>query len=654
MIKRLLPLFLAVTCLAQTHTPHLGLYQPTVGQNMGTWGPLLNSNSSVLDNIFALSTCGDTSHAVSWNASTKTLGCQLINNTPSGILPVLNGGTGTANPSLVAGQNIGITGAWPNQTITATGSAGGSPAGSNGQIQYNNAGNFGAFADGSSVQVLHGGRTYSSVGLTTDVSGILPIANGGNGSASPGIVQGTGAIVTGSWPNQTISVSGGGGGGSYTTLKVMSAYASAQLALNDINVGDTMMVDGTYSLCNGTISTSNFILEGSGFQSGVLQCGTANAPVLTVSGNGVLVQNLNIKHTVSPTSGGEGLVFAVGTTSDRVVQNLIQLNYDGLVLGPSSFGVVTANYIQRNNNHGVLFKSDGISQVMQWAMSGNLVQQNLGDGYNFVLGASVTGLQITCPTFEGETAYGNAGKGWDISASAATTSGIGDCFWGASSFASFNNDDGFYLDPGPNGGRNFQIVGGFSELSGQYTGGAGYSNATQSATNIGYGVEITSSCDSTISPMVVGMTLWQNSYSGVISSCTGTEFANISAFKSGISGSSNSWQRAGVAVRASNIGVHGGYMRNSGGAQTYGVDISNSADTPDILGVRCDSTTTTCINASTSPANGFQSYVGNKRLIIGTGTPAMVCTNGDEYRRSDAGNFSTLYVCKNAAWGAIN
>lgn len=566
MIKRILPLFLAVSCLAQTHTPHLGLYQPTVGQNMGTWGPLLNSNSSVLDNIFALSTCGDTSHAVSWNASTKTLGCQLINNTPSGILPVLNGGTGTANPSLVAGPNIGITGAWPNQTI---------------------------------------------------------------------------------------SVSGGGGGGSYTTLKVMSAYASAQLALNDINPGDTMMVDGTYALCNGSLSTSNAQLIGSGFQSGVLQCGTANAPVLSVSGN-IVFNAINLKHTVNPTSGGDGLVILGGTTSVRITNSLIQLNYNGLVLGYSSFGVVTANYIQRNNNHGVVFKSDGVSQVMQWAMSGNLVQQNLGDGYNFVLGGSVTGLQITCPTFEGETSYGNAGKGWDISASAATTSGIGDCFWGASSFASFNNDDGFYLDPGPNGGRNFQIVGGFSELSGQYTGGAGYSNATQSATNIGYGVEITSSCDSTISPMVVGMTLWQNSYSGVISSCTGTEFANISAFKSGISGSSNSWQRAGVAVRASNIGVHGGYMRNSGGAQTYGVDISNSADTPDILGVRCDSTTTTCINASTSPANGFQSYVGNKRLIIGTGTPAMVCTNGDEYRRSDAGNFSTLYVCKNAAWGAIN
>ena len=40
-----------------------------------------------------------------------------------GILPVLNGGTGTATPALVAGTGIGIVGTWPNQTISSTASA---------------------------------------------------------------------------------------------------------------------------------------------------------------------------------------------------------------------------------------------------------------------------------------------------------------------------------------------------------------------------------------------------------------------------------------------------------------------------------------------------------------------------------------------------
>ena len=43
----------------------------------------------------------------------------------TGVLPVANGGTGTATPSLVAGTNISITGTFPNQTINNTSSASG-------------------------------------------------------------------------------------------------------------------------------------------------------------------------------------------------------------------------------------------------------------------------------------------------------------------------------------------------------------------------------------------------------------------------------------------------------------------------------------------------------------------------------------------------
>lgn len=38
------------------------------------------------------------------------------------ILPVANGGTGTSNPGLIPGNGIAITGTWPDQTISATGS----------------------------------------------------------------------------------------------------------------------------------------------------------------------------------------------------------------------------------------------------------------------------------------------------------------------------------------------------------------------------------------------------------------------------------------------------------------------------------------------------------------------------------------------------
>ena len=41
-------------------------------------------------------------------------------------LPIANGGTGTATPSLVAGTNVTISGTWPNQTINSSGGGGGS------------------------------------------------------------------------------------------------------------------------------------------------------------------------------------------------------------------------------------------------------------------------------------------------------------------------------------------------------------------------------------------------------------------------------------------------------------------------------------------------------------------------------------------------
>jgi len=54
----------------------------------------------------------------------------------------------------------------------------------------------------------------SSGGTTPDISftGTLAVANGGTGTATPSLVQGTNVTITGTWPNQTIAASGGGSG----------------------------------------------------------------------------------------------------------------------------------------------------------------------------------------------------------------------------------------------------------------------------------------------------------------------------------------------------------------------------------------------------------------------------------------------------------
>jgi plastocyanin len=53
-----------------------------------------------------------------------TLGNVSLTSQVTGTLPVLNGGTGTTTPSLVAGTNVTIAGTWPNQTINSTASGG--------------------------------------------------------------------------------------------------------------------------------------------------------------------------------------------------------------------------------------------------------------------------------------------------------------------------------------------------------------------------------------------------------------------------------------------------------------------------------------------------------------------------------------------------
>ena len=110
----------------------------------------------------------------------------------TGVLPVANGGNGTATPALVAGTNVTISGTWPNQTINSSGGSGGVTS----------------FSAGST------GLTPStaSTGVVT-LAGTLAVANGGTGTTTPSLVAGTNVSITGTWPNQTINSSGGGGGG---------------------------------------------------------------------------------------------------------------------------------------------------------------------------------------------------------------------------------------------------------------------------------------------------------------------------------------------------------------------------------------------------------------------------------------------------------
>lgn len=70
--------------------------------------------------------------------------------------------------------------------------------------------------------------------LSTGVTGLLPVANGGTGTDTPALVAGTNVTITGTWPNQTVNAAGVGNlTGAVTsvgTATSLGSFSSADLA----------------------------------------------------------------------------------------------------------------------------------------------------------------------------------------------------------------------------------------------------------------------------------------------------------------------------------------------------------------------------------------------------------------------------------------
>lgn len=148
-------------------------------------------------------------------------------NQATGVLPVVNGGTGVTTPNIIGGTNISVTGTWPNQTVSATGSAAGNVTG-----PVSSTDNAVARYDNTTGQIIqNSGVIISDTNVITGGTWngtAIAVAYGGTGTSTPSIVAGTNVTVTGTWPNQTINASGGGGGsGTVTDMSIVSANGLA-------------------------------------------------------------------------------------------------------------------------------------------------------------------------------------------------------------------------------------------------------------------------------------------------------------------------------------------------------------------------------------------------------------------------------------------
>lgn len=274
------------------------------------------------------------------------------------------GQIGSSTGLFVMGPGHNMPSGYPNYP---TGS-GGSPAGSSGNIQYNNSGVFGALTDTQLTTHINSfssslaGSVPSSGGGTTNfmradgtwavpagISTPVSVANGGTGTASPGIVAGANVTVTGSWPNQTIAASSGGGSGtsiatqgSFKNLKV--AYASTttftttadeliveasgtSVLLNSVNQTCTTTTSGAGGLDTGSIATNTIYydyIEYNGSTTACLFSTSATSPTLS-SGYTYFARTGAFRtdgssHVIGFTQLGRNLQYKVGSNLSAAIQ----------------------------------------------------------------------------------------------------------------------------------------------------------------------------------------------------------------------------------------------------------------------------------------------------------------------------------------------
>ena len=321
--------------------------------------------------------------------------------------------TGTSTLTGAVTATAGVTGPLTSSNVTITGGsitgitdlavADGGTGASTAQAALNNLLPSQASANTKYLQSDGTNASWDAIAVnTSDITGILAVANGGTATSSPSLVQGTNVTITGTWPNQTISAVGTGFG----DVVGPASSTNNNLAAFDATTGKLLKEAATVTVLQGGTSLTTL---------------TANNVIL---GNGTSAPLF-----VAPSTAGNVLTSAGGTwTSAAPVAG-----------GVSYTAVKTANYTAANND-GVLTNTTGgaftvtlptspsvgnivvvVDSFSQWGTNNltidptaliKIANNTAGD----TLVCDITGITVTL-------VYTGATYGWNVSAQIGGNSG---------------------------------------------------------------------------------------------------------------------------------------------------------------------------------------------------------------------------------------